>query len=178
MCVSTPDRVYKVTLQLERDIPRTIDAIFCDRLVNIYDILLSERDWPPEFVRTCPYGEEVIKPSFSPLVPNELAESYAIDWALVQAPELYRNHVGLGHQRVGIHVAGNTLADEAAKSAVATASVAAVTRSRTKPDDDIWAAVQATAEGTPLPKAFPAKYSYRMGGFFDAEVKIPGMGVR
>ncbi|KAJ1190638.1 hypothetical protein NDU88_007376 [Pleurodeles waltl] len=33
----------------------------------------------------------------------------------------------LGHQRVGIHMAGNTLADEAAKSAVAMAIVAAVT---------------------------------------------------
>ncbi|KAJ1127183.1 hypothetical protein NDU88_005586 [Pleurodeles waltl] len=65
-----------------------------------------------------------------------------------------------GHQRIGIHVAGNTLADEAAKSAVATAAVAAVTRSGTKPVNDIWAAVKATAEGTPYPKAFPAKYSY------------------
>ncbi|KAJ1189734.1 hypothetical protein NDU88_006476 [Pleurodeles waltl] len=36
----------------------------------------------------------------------------------------------LGHQRVGMHVAGNTLADEVAKASVATASVAAVTRSR------------------------------------------------
>ncbi|KAJ1214418.1 hypothetical protein NDU88_002037 [Pleurodeles waltl] len=66
----------------------------------------------------------------------------------------------LGHQRIGIHIAGNTLADEVAKSAVAMAAVATVTCSGTKPDNDIWAAVKATAEGTPYPKAFPAKYSY------------------
>ncbi|KAJ1108437.1 hypothetical protein NDU88_005813 [Pleurodeles waltl] len=84
--VSTPVRVYKVTLQLEGDIKCTIDAIFWERVINIYDILLAERDWPPEFVRTCPYGDDVIKPSFLPLVPNDLAESYAIDWALMQAP--------------------------------------------------------------------------------------------
>ncbi|KAJ1194765.1 hypothetical protein NDU88_004051 [Pleurodeles waltl] len=94
MRVSTPDRVYKVTLQLEGDIECTIDTNFWDRVVNIYDILLAEQDCPPEFVRTCPYGEDVIQPSFSPLVPQELSESYAIDWALAQAPALYRNHVG------------------------------------------------------------------------------------
>ncbi|KAJ1149479.1 hypothetical protein NDU88_002286 [Pleurodeles waltl] len=84
----------------------------------------------------------------------------------------------LGHQRVGIHVAGNTLADEAAKSAVATANVPAVTLLSAKPDADIWAPVKAAADGTPYPKAFPAKYSYRMGGCLNAEVKIPGVGVR
>ncbi|KAJ1172803.1 hypothetical protein NDU88_004645 [Pleurodeles waltl] len=42
----------------------------------------------------------------------------------------------LGHQHVGIHVAGNTLADEAAKSAVAVAAFAAVTRLSSKPDRD------------------------------------------
>ncbi|KAJ1176716.1 hypothetical protein NDU88_001984 [Pleurodeles waltl] len=94
MLVSEPDRVYKVTLQLEGDIERTIHAIFWDRVVKVYDILLAEKEWPPDFVRTCPYGEEVIKPSFSPLVPEELAESYSIEWALAQAPALYRNHVG------------------------------------------------------------------------------------
>ncbi|KAJ1174414.1 hypothetical protein NDU88_006236 [Pleurodeles waltl] len=83
----------------------------------------------------------------------------------------------LGHQHIGIHVAGSTLADEATKLAVAMATVAAVTRSGEKQDDDIWAAVKATAEGTPDPKAFPAKYSYRMGGFPNAEVVIPGIGV-
>ncbi|KAJ1117322.1 hypothetical protein NDU88_005522 [Pleurodeles waltl] len=75
----------------------------------------------------------------------------------------------LGHQCIGIHIAGNTLADEAAKSAVATATVAAVTRLCAKLDDDIWAAVKATAECTPYPKAFPAKYSYQMGGCLNAE---------
>ncbi|KAJ1149059.1 hypothetical protein NDU88_001878 [Pleurodeles waltl] len=94
MHVSSPDRVYKVTLQLEGDIECIINTIFWDSVVNIYDILLAERDWPPEFVHTYPYGEEVIKPSFSPLVPDELIESYAIDLALAQAPALYRNHVG------------------------------------------------------------------------------------
>ncbi|KAJ1168867.1 hypothetical protein NDU88_000779 [Pleurodeles waltl] len=94
MRVSEPDRVYTVTLQLEGDIERTINAIFWDRVVKIYDILLAEQDRPPDFVRTCPVGEEVIKPSFSPLVPGELAESYSINWALAQAPALYRNHVG------------------------------------------------------------------------------------
>ncbi|KAJ1197990.1 hypothetical protein NDU88_001834 [Pleurodeles waltl] len=84
----------------------------------------------------------------------------------------------LGHQHVGIQVPGNTLADEAAKSAVATAAVAAVTYSGTKPDNDIWAAVKAMTEGTPYPTSFPAKYSYYIGGFLDAEVKIPGMGIQ
>ncbi|KAJ1215135.1 hypothetical protein NDU88_002744, partial [Pleurodeles waltl] len=41
----------------------------------------------------------------------------------------------LGHQRVGVHVIGNILAEEVAKSAVATASVAAVTRSHTRLDN-------------------------------------------
>ncbi|KAJ1149922.1 hypothetical protein NDU88_002721 [Pleurodeles waltl] len=94
MRVSDPNRVYTVTLQLEGDIERTINAIFWDRVVKIYDILLAEQDWPPDFVRDCPVGEEVITPSFSPLVPGELAESYSIKWALAQAPALYRNHVG------------------------------------------------------------------------------------
>ncbi|KAJ1155100.1 hypothetical protein NDU88_007836 [Pleurodeles waltl] len=59
----------------------------------------------------------------------------------------------LGHQRIGMHVAGNTLADEAAKSAVAMAAVAAVTSLSAKPDEDIWAAVKATGDGTPYPKS-------------------------
>ncbi|KAJ1210815.1 hypothetical protein NDU88_006177 [Pleurodeles waltl] len=382
MRVSMPDRVYKVTLQLEGDIERIIVAIFWDRVVNIYDVLSAEQDWPPEFFSTFPYGEDGIKHSFSPLFQEELAESYAIDWALAQATALYRNHVGwdkespyhvipikyepqpqpqypikheakapvreiltqleyqgviepcvspmnnplfqyeleypvpantlpieqyhrimytdgsaqpaigtkhqyssacavvngymedntfcplqtftqtledctaqlaelkallmvlehtdpaqwtlivcdsyycvqsfneylhywrqngfrdskgntikhrllwgkvadlketlpnvhvvhtLGHQCIGIHVAGNTLADKAAKSAVATASVAAVARFSMKPDADIWAAVKATADGTPYPKTFPAKCSYRMGGRLNAEGKIPGVGVQ
>ncbi|KAJ1130793.1 hypothetical protein NDU88_009140 [Pleurodeles waltl] len=94
MRVSDPNWVYTVTLQLEGDIERTINAIFWDRVVKICDILLAEQDWPPDFVRTCSVGDEVIKPSFSPLVPGELAESYSIKWALAQAPALYRNHIG------------------------------------------------------------------------------------
>ncbi|KAJ1138889.1 hypothetical protein NDU88_005269 [Pleurodeles waltl] len=84
----------------------------------------------------------------------------------------------LRHQRVGIHVAGNTLADEAAKSAVTVAAVAAVTRSSMKPDADTWPAVKATSDGMPYPKTFLAKYSYRMGDCLNAEVRIPGVGVR
>ncbi|KAJ1143271.1 hypothetical protein NDU88_009581 [Pleurodeles waltl] len=72
-------------------------------------------------------------------------------------PKVHVVHT-LGHQRVGIHVAGNTLADEAAQSAVA-------------------AAIKATADGTPFPKGFPSKYSYCMGGMLNAVVKIPGVGV-
>ncbi|KAJ1186872.1 hypothetical protein NDU88_003652 [Pleurodeles waltl] len=283
MRVSDPDRVYTVTLQLEGDIERTISAIFWDRVVKLYDILLTEQDWPPDFVRDCPVGEEVIKPSFSPLVPGELVESYSVKWALAQAPALYRNHVGcdrdspyhvipirgepklqpqypikfearasgyknspglfsarvteilheldpealsyvddiyltddellqhlrdskgntlkhrllwgkvadlketlpkvhvvhtLGHQRVGVHVAGNNLADVAAKSAVAVAAVAAVTRSSSKPDTEILAAIKATADGTPYPKGFLSKYNYSMGSMLNAEVKTPGVGVR
>ncbi|KAJ1150865.1 hypothetical protein NDU88_003652 [Pleurodeles waltl] len=81
----------------------------------------------------------------------------------------------LGHQRVGIHVAGNTLADEAAKSAVA---VAAVTRSSSKRYTHTLAAIKATVDGTPYPKGFPNKYPYYMGSVLNAEVKIPGVGVR
>ncbi|KAJ1129846.1 hypothetical protein NDU88_008210 [Pleurodeles waltl] len=83
-----------------------------------------------------------------------------------------------GHQRVGIHVAGNTLADEAAKSAVAVATVAAVTRSSSKPDTEISAAIKATAAGTPFPRGFPSKYSYCLNGALNATVTIPGIGVR
>lgn len=43
----------------------------------------------------------------------------------------------LRHQRVGIHVAGNSLADEATKATVFTAAVAAITRSSTRIDRDI-----------------------------------------
>ncbi|KAJ1091603.1 hypothetical protein NDU88_004722 [Pleurodeles waltl] len=93
MRVSDPDRVYRVTLQLEEDIEHTINAIVWDRVVKLYDILLAEQDCPPGFVRDCPVGEEVITPSFSPLVPGELAEFYSIKWALTQAPTLYGNHV-------------------------------------------------------------------------------------
>ncbi|XP_069076173.1 uncharacterized protein [Pleurodeles waltl] len=92
-------------------------------------------------------------------------------------PKVHVVHT-LGHQRVGIHVAGNTLADEAAKPAVAVATVAAVTRSSYKPDTDTLAAIKATVDGTPYPKGFPNKYQYYMGGMLNAEVKIPDVGVR
>ncbi|KAJ1138414.1 hypothetical protein NDU88_004800 [Pleurodeles waltl] len=49
-------------------------------------------------------------------------------------PNVHVVHI-LGHQRVGIHVEGNSLADEAAKSAVAIASVALVICSKPKVDD-------------------------------------------
>ncbi|KAJ1130257.1 hypothetical protein NDU88_008611 [Pleurodeles waltl] len=92
-------------------------------------------------------------------------------------PKVHVVHT-LGHQRVGIHVAGNTLAYEAAKSAVAVATVAAVTRLSSKPDTEISAAIKATADGTPFPKGFPSKYSYCLGSMLNAVVKIPGVGVR
>ncbi|KAJ1159639.1 hypothetical protein NDU88_000144 [Pleurodeles waltl] len=83
-----------------------------------------------------------------------------------------------GHQRVGIHVAGNTLADEAAKSAVAVATVAAVTRSSSNPDTEIMAAIKATVDGTPYPKGFLNRYQYFMGSMLNAEVRIPSVGIR
>ncbi|KAJ1101241.1 hypothetical protein NDU88_006313 [Pleurodeles waltl] len=91
-------------------------------------------------------------------------------------PKVHVVHT-LGHQRVGIHVAGNTLGDEAAKSAVAVATVAAVTRSSSRPDTEILAAIKATVDGTPYPKRFSNKYQYFMGSMLNAEVKIPGVGV-
>ncbi|KAJ1153136.1 hypothetical protein NDU88_005898 [Pleurodeles waltl] len=98
MRVSDPDRVYNVTLRLEGDIDRIVHAIFWDHVVKSYDVLLAEQGWPPDFVRDCPVGEEVITPSFSPLVPRELAESYSKSWALAQAPALYRYNVGCDRQ--------------------------------------------------------------------------------
>ncbi|KAJ1129874.1 hypothetical protein NDU88_008236 [Pleurodeles waltl] len=98
MRVSDPDRVYEVILRLEGDMDRIINAIFWDHVVKSYDVLLAEQDWPPDFVRDCPVGEEVITPSFSPLVPRELAEPYSKSWALAQAPALYRNNVGWDRQ--------------------------------------------------------------------------------
>ncbi|KAJ1151579.1 hypothetical protein NDU88_004359 [Pleurodeles waltl] len=92
-------------------------------------------------------------------------------------PKVHVVHT-LGHQRVGIHVAGNTLADEAAKSAVAVATVAAVTRSSSKPDTEILAAIKAMVDGTPYPKGFSNKYQYFMGSMLNAEAKIPSVGVR
>ncbi|KAJ1153277.1 hypothetical protein NDU88_006038 [Pleurodeles waltl] len=98
MRVSDPDQVYLVTLRLEGDIDRVVHAIFWDHVVKSYDVLLAEQDLPPDFVRDCQVGEEVIAPSFSPLVPRELAESYSKSWALAQAPALYRNNVGWDKQ--------------------------------------------------------------------------------
>ncbi|KAJ1196159.1 hypothetical protein NDU88_000032 [Pleurodeles waltl] len=98
MRVSDPDRVYDVTLQLEGDIDRIVHAVFWDQVVRSYDVLLAEQDWPPDFVRDCPVGEEIFTPSFSPLVPRELAKSYSKSWALAQASALYRNNVGWDRQ--------------------------------------------------------------------------------
>ncbi|KAJ1194766.1 hypothetical protein NDU88_004052 [Pleurodeles waltl] len=74
-------------------------------------------------------------------------------------PNVHGVHT-LGQQHIGIHGAGNTLANEAAKSAVATATVAAVTCLGVKPDEAIWATVKAMAKSTPYTKAFPAEYSF------------------
>ncbi|KAJ1147058.1 hypothetical protein NDU88_013305 [Pleurodeles waltl] len=87
-----PHRVYDLTIQIERDAKRTISVIFWDELAC--DILLAERDWPPEHIRKLLHGEDVILPSFSDLVPEAAKEAYAAEWALAQAPALYRNHVG------------------------------------------------------------------------------------
>ncbi|KAJ1183121.1 hypothetical protein NDU88_008292 [Pleurodeles waltl] len=84
----------------------------------------------------------------------------------------------LGHQRVGVHVAGNTLADEAAKASVATASVAAVTRSRTRLDNEILIAVKASAADKPLPKGYPTNYTYHISAQNVAYTTIPGVGDR
>ncbi|KAJ1154552.1 hypothetical protein NDU88_007302 [Pleurodeles waltl] len=92
-------------------------------------------------------------------------------------PKVHVVHT-LGHQRVGIQVAGNTLSDEAAKSAVVVATVAAVTRSSSKPDTEISAAIKATADGTPFPKGLPSKYGYCLSSALNAVVNIPGIGVR
>ncbi|KAJ1213742.1 hypothetical protein NDU88_001373 [Pleurodeles waltl] len=84
----------------------------------------------------------------------------------------------LGHQRVGIHVADNTLADEAAKASVATAFVAAVTRSRTRLDNEILIAVKASAAGKTLPKGYPTNYTYHISAQNVAYTTIPGVGDR
>ncbi|XP_078540649.1 uncharacterized protein LOC144826120 [Lissotriton helveticus] len=84
----------------------------------------------------------------------------------------------LGHQREGVHAVGNSLADEAAKSAVSTYLVAAVTRSKSKIDDDILAAVAATEKGSKYPKGFPSKYSYHLSPDKVPYVKIPDVGER
>ncbi|KAJ1163285.1 hypothetical protein NDU88_003746 [Pleurodeles waltl] len=84
----------------------------------------------------------------------------------------------LGHQRVGVHVTGNTLADEAAKAAVAMASVTAVTRSQTRLDNEILSAVKALAAGKSLPKGYPTNYTYHISAQNVACTTIPGVGDR
>ncbi|KAJ1097479.1 hypothetical protein NDU88_002597, partial [Pleurodeles waltl] len=83
-----------------------------------------------------------------------------------------------GHQHVGVHVICNTLADEAAKSAVATDYVAVVTHSQMKLDNEILTAVKASAEGNSIPKAYPTKYSYHISAQNVAYSTIPGVGDR
>ncbi|XP_078518955.1 uncharacterized protein LOC144784156 [Lissotriton helveticus] len=84
----------------------------------------------------------------------------------------------LCHQRVGVHAVGNSLADEAAKSAVSKYLVAAVTRSKSKIDDDILAAVAATEKGGKYPTGFPSKYKYHLSPDKVPYVKIPEVGER
>ncbi|XP_078533978.1 uncharacterized protein LOC144820264 [Lissotriton helveticus] len=94
-----------------------------------------------------------------------------------QLPLVFVIHT-LGHQRVGVHAVGNSLADEAAKSAVSTYLVAAVTRSKSKIDDDILAAVAATEKGGKHPTGFPSKYTYHLSPDKVPYVKIPEVGER
>ncbi|KAJ1089659.1 hypothetical protein NDU88_002808 [Pleurodeles waltl] len=84
----------------------------------------------------------------------------------------------LGHQCVGVHVTGNTLTDEAAKAALATASLAAVTRSQTRLDNEILTAVKASAASKPLPKGYPTNYTYHISAQNVAYTTIPGVGHR
>ncbi|KAJ1146742.1 hypothetical protein NDU88_013002 [Pleurodeles waltl] len=84
----------------------------------------------------------------------------------------------LGNQRVGVHVTGNTLADETAKASVATASVAAVTRSRTRLDNEILIAVKASAAGKSLQKGYPTNYTYHISALNVGYTTIPGVGDR
>ncbi|XP_078521656.1 uncharacterized protein LOC144790876 [Lissotriton helveticus] len=94
-----------------------------------------------------------------------------------QLPLVYVIH-SLGHQRLGVHSVGNSLADEAAKTAVSTYLVAAITRSKSKIDDDMLAAVGATEKGSKYPKGFPSKYSYHLSPDKVPYVKIPDVGER
>ncbi|XP_078528026.1 uncharacterized protein LOC144804150 [Lissotriton helveticus] len=94
-----------------------------------------------------------------------------------QLPLVFVIHT-LGHQRVGVYAVGNSLADEAAKSAVSTYLVAAVTRSKSKIDDDILAAVAATEKGGKHPTGFPSKYTYHLSPDKVPYVKIPEVGER
>ncbi|KAJ1134790.1 hypothetical protein NDU88_001237 [Pleurodeles waltl] len=66
----------------------------------------------------------------------------------------------------------------AAKATVATASVAAVTRSRTRLDNEILLAVKASAAGKTLPKGYPANYTYHISAQNVAFATIPDVGDR
>ncbi|KAJ1139867.1 hypothetical protein NDU88_006230 [Pleurodeles waltl] len=90
-------------------------------------------------------------------------------------PCVHETHT-LGHQCVGVHVNGKTLADEAAKFAVAMASVAAVTHSQMRLDNGILTAVKASAEGKSLPKAYATKYYYHISAQNVAYATPPGVG--
>ncbi|XP_078496618.1 uncharacterized protein LOC144752612 [Lissotriton helveticus] len=94
-----------------------------------------------------------------------------------QLPLVYAIHT-FGYQRVGAHTVGNSLAEEAAKTAVSTYLVAAVTRSKSKIDDDILAAIVATEKGSKYPTGFPSKYSYHLSSDKVPFVKIPDVGDR
>lgn len=90
-----------------------------------------------------------------------------------------RDHT-LSHQCDGVHVEGNSLADEAAKGAVCTASVAAITHSKMRLDSEIMLAVNASSKGSgaTLPKKFPLKYSYIIDANNVPFARIPGVGDR
>ncbi|XP_078541829.1 uncharacterized protein LOC144827359 [Lissotriton helveticus] len=92
--VSKPHKIYEITLRIEGDKTRKIRGLFWDNLSKGYDILLAEKDWPPEFVRECPHGEEVIMPAFSNQIPIHKKYTLARKWAVALAPALYKNHVG------------------------------------------------------------------------------------
>ena len=84
--LSRPYRLYKVKLQTEADIPRTIKAVFWPHLSEAYHILLAEDDWPPLFIGEASQTEEVIIPFFSSIVPEKINEIYASEWASRLAP--------------------------------------------------------------------------------------------
>ena len=95
-------------------------------------------------------------------------------------PHVHVQHT-LGHQREGIHAVGNSAADTAAKAAVATiptVKIAAVTRSQTRIDSDILAAIGATEGSETPPEGFPQKYSYKLHSDTTPTVTIPGVGNR
>lgn len=68
----------------------------------------------------------------------------------------------LSHQHVGIHVVGNSMAEEVAKATVQIAVFAAITRSSMRIDGDSMAAVNCECDSTHLRKGFPTTYSYQL----------------